>query len=125
MKKLMMFLFTAAIISLSTSVNAQDGNDYFVGKWNILVEGTPSGDSNSTLILKKGEEGKLTGTFQSEGKEPAKLTRVEINPDDITCYFVASGYDVYIWLEKIDEDNMEGTMMDMFDCYATRKKEEK
>nr|WP_319511980.1 hypothetical protein [uncultured Draconibacterium sp.] len=126
MKKVMMIFVAGLIMMLANlNVNAQDEKDYFVGKWDILVEGTPSGDTHNALILKRGEDGNLTGTFQSEGKEPTKITRVEESANEVTVYFLASGYDVYLDMEKIDEDKMEGSMMDMFDCYATRVKEEK
>lgn len=126
MKKMMMILFAAVMVSLTSfAANSQDGEDYYVGKWDVLVEGTPSGDVHSTLILTRGEDGKLTGTFQSPGKDVTKLTRVEEKEDNVTCYFVASGYDVYLYMEKVDENKMEGSMMDMFDSYATRIKEEK
>lgn len=125
MKKTMM-IFVGMFFMLATlTLNAQNPPaDYFAGKWNILIEGTPSGDSNSILILKR-VDGKLKGTFQSEGKAPAELTRVEEEADEVTCYFVASGYDVYLFMEKLDENKTEGTMMDMFDAYGTRAKEEK
>lgn len=126
MKKVMMFLFAAVLISLtSIAANTQEGKDYYVGKWDVLTKGTPSGDAHSILILTRGDDGKLTGTFQSPGKEATKLTRVEEKESNVTCYFVASGYDVYLFLEKINEDKMEGSMMDMFDSFATRMKEEK
>ena len=118
-----MILFAVVMVSLTSfAANSQDGEDYFVGKWDILTEGTPSGDAHSTLILKRGEDGKLAGTFQSEGKEATKLTRVVEKGSEVTVYFVTSGYDVYLYLEKIDEAKAEGSMMDMFDCYGTRVK---
>ncbi|PKQ65995.1 Rab5-interacting family protein [Labilibaculum manganireducens] len=126
MKKFIMFIFAAVIVSLTNySAKAQENADYYAGKWDILTEGTPSGDAHSLLILTRGEDGKLTGTFKSEGKEPSKLTRVEEKDDNVTCYFVASGYDVYLYMEKVEADKMEGSMMDMFDAYATRVKENK
>lgn len=117
-----LFLF----LCLTTNVSAQNApsGEYFSGKWNILTEGTPSGDANSLLIIERNEEGKLGGVFQSEGGKPAKLTRVEETEESITAYFIASGYDVYLWLEKVDDDTVEGTMMDMFDAYGTRVKDE-
>ncbi len=126
MKKVMMILFAAVMVSLTSfAESTQDGEDYYVGKWDVLTEGTPSGDSHSTLILTRGEDGKLTGTFQNQGKDVTKLTRVEEKENNVTCYFVASGYDVYLYMEKVDENKMEGSMMDMFDAYATRIKEKK
>ena len=126
MKKVMMILFAAVMVSLTSfAESTQDGEDYYVGKWDVLTEGTPSGDSHSTLILTRGEDGKLTSSFQNQGKDVTKLTRVEEKENNVTCYFVASGYDVYLYMEKVDENKMEGSMMDMFDAYATRIKEKK
>jgi len=125
MKKVMMIFVAGLMMVLANmNVNAQSEKDYFVGKWDVLVEGTPSGDAHNTLILKRGEDGNLTGTFQSPGNEPTKITRVEESASEVTVYFVASGYDVYLYLEKIDENETEGSMMDMFDAYGTRVVEE-
>lgn len=119
--KIVKIILAVVIFFMGSSVlvNAQSSDDYFAGKWNILIEGTPSGDSKSILILKR-VDGKLKGTFQSEGKAPVELTRVEEDANEVTCYFVSSGYDVYVFMEKVDKNKTEGTMMDMFDVYGER-----
>jgi len=127
-KSILVLVGIITLLFCSEKSNAQD-QKYYVGKWDILTTGTPSGDSHGTLILEQ-KDGKLVGTFQPQDQQPAKLNRVEIEDDEITVYFTStSGYDVYLYLEKIDENNVEGSMMDMFDSTGERiieeKKEEK
>lgn len=85
-----------------------------------MVEGTPQGDAINAVVLER-KDGKLTGTILSPGKaEAAKFSKVVEKDKSITAYFSASGYDVYLMLEKTDENNATGSMMDMFDAKATR-----
>jgi hypothetical protein len=100
--------------------------DYFVGKWDVLVVGTPNGDAHSTLTLGR-VDGKLAGDFKSASEATAiKLSKVEENADEVTVYFTSSsGYDVYLLLKKKDESHVVGTMMDMFDATGVRIVEEK
>lgn len=121
MKKLSVFLTGMFIFLMSFTVKAQTAPaDYFVGKWSVLVEGTPQGDAINAVVLER-KDGKLTGTILSPGKtEPAKFTRVIEKDKSITAYFSASGYDVYLLLEKGDDNTASGSMMDMFDAKATR-----
>lgn len=121
MKKLSVFI-AAIICSLVFSVGAkaQAPADYFVGKWSVLTTGLPSGDAKSIVILER-KEGKLSGTMMQEGKPaPNVFRKVEEKGTTITCYFTASGYDVYLFLEKKDDNNVIGSMMDMFDCTGVR-----
>nr|WP_314835226.1 hypothetical protein [uncultured Flavobacterium sp.] len=120
MKKVSFFI-AAVLCSLvfSTGAKAQSSTDYFVGKWNILVVGTPKGDAASIITLER-KEGKLTGTIISEGKEATSFSRVEEKDNTLTAYFTSTGYDVYLFMEKKDENNFVGSMMDMFDCTGTR-----
>ncbi|MNF79941.1 hypothetical protein D3C84_621720 [compost metagenome] len=70
------------------------------------------------------KEGKLTGSAINpvDNKELFAFTKVEEEADKVTVYFTSQGYDVYMYLEKKDIDNLEGSMMDMFDATATRIK---
>ncbi len=123
MKKARLILFGMLFGLIAISANAQ-ASDFFVGKWAILVKGTPNGDATSTFVFER-VEGKLTGYTQSEGQTPIEFSRVEEDGEEVTAYFTsASGYEVYLYIEKIDEDHVEGSMMDMFDCTGERVKEE-
>lgn len=121
MRKLSIII-AAVVCSLafSSKANAQESKDYFVGKWDILTTGLPDGDGKSIVTLTRGENGKLTGNMAGEGRPADVFTKIEEKEKYVTCYFTASGYDVYIYLEKKDENNITGSLLDMFDCTGTR-----
>lgn len=97
--------------------------DYFAGKWSILVEGVPGGDTKMIINLIR-KEGKLGGAIQdSTQKEIAQITKVEENEKSISIYFTAQGYDVDLVMEKKDDDHIAGSMMNMFDAKGERIKE--
>jgi len=123
MKKIKMIFATALLILVSVTVKAQEKKaDFFVGKWECLTVGTPGGDGKSVIILKRNEEGKLIGSLSSiantGGDSP--FSRVDEKEKSVTVYFKANGYDVYIYLEKVDDNHLSGSTMDMFDTTATR-----
>lgn len=127
MKKSFLFFAGIFFLLLSISVNAQTktGADYFVGKWNVLVVGTPNGDAKMLVTLEQ-VDGKLTGNLSNPGQgEPTKFSNVEVKENSVTVYFTSSGYDVYLFLEKKDDNMVEGSMMDMFDATGARIVEEK
>lgn len=112
------------IFLLTISSQAQNKTDYFVGKWKVLTVGTPNGDATSIITLER-KDGKLVGTMNGQGTtESIKFTNVEEKENAVTVYFTASGYDVYMVLEKKDENHVKGSMMDMFDVSGERVKEE-
>lgn len=121
MKKLSVFI-AAVVCSLVFSIEAkaQAPADYFVGKWKVLTTGLPSGDATSVVVFER-KDGKLTGTMMQDGKPaPNVFRKVEEKDSTVTAYFTASGYDVYLFLEKKDDSNITGSMMDMFDCTGIR-----
>lgn len=123
MKKLNVFFATMFfVLMFSLSATAQE-KSFFNGKWNVLVVGTPGGDSKMILNIVD-SEGKLSGTLidPTTNKDLFPLTKVEQEQGKITVYFTSQGYDVYLYLEKKDQDNVEGSMMDMFDATGVRIK---
>jgi hypothetical protein len=125
MKKLSSFFAGFFFLILSFNANAQTPppGDYYVGKWNVLVEGTPQGDGKMIIVLER-KDGKLGGTITNKGAtEPTMITRVEEKEKSITLYFTTTGYDVNLTLEKKDDDHVTGNMMDMFDTKGERVKE--
>ena len=125
MKKLS-FIFTVIIgLFISVNVNAQTKPDYYPGKWNVLVMGTPDGDSKMTFVLER-KEGKLGGIVQdSTGKELTKITSVEEIDKTATLAFTVQSYDVTLTLDPIDDDHVKGSLMGMFDAKGIRVKENK
>jgi hypothetical protein len=114
-------LLAAFCIVMSISMKAQDkANDYFVGRWSVLVVGTPNGDSKMPLKLTQ-VDGKLQGGIEdAKGDLATKFDKVEVKGNTMTVYFVGGGYNCYITLDKKDDTTAVGSLMDMFDATATR-----
>src|SRR5215472_10514189 len=116
MKKTNQLSIGLFILLLSFSAQAQSklGGDYFLGKWNLLVKGLPDGDTKMSVSLEKTDTAYAGALNDSTGKEIAKFSKVEMKDTTVTVYFTAQGYDVYLRLNKKDDDHVRGTMLDMF-----------
>ncbi|SHN33218.1 hypothetical protein [Chitinophaga sp. CF418] len=126
MKKLTAILTVFFFMLLSFNSYAQTENkpDYFVGKWDVTVIGTPQGDAVMKVDLKR-NEGKLTGTILTQsGSEPAAISKIEETDGSVKLYFTASGYDVFLLLQKKDDDHVTGNLLEMFDAKGVRVKAE-
>ncbi len=129
MKKASIFLILAffgiALQGFSQAATpAAPTSDVYTGKWEMLIIGTPNGDAALTTVLVR-KEGKLTGTIipkTSDQKEEIKISNVEEAEGKITLYFTIQDYDVNVLLEKVDDENLKGSMMNMFDVKAKRVK---
>jgi hypothetical protein len=121
MKKLNVFI-AALVCSLLFSIGAkaQAPADFFVGKWTMTTTGLPSGDAKSFIVFERNAEGKLTGNMVDDKGKKTIFAKIEEKPTSVTMYFTASGYNVYIFLEKKDDNNLTGSTMDMFDSTAVR-----
>ena len=121
MKKLSIFI-AAIVCSLVFSIGAkaQAPADYFVGKWNVLVTGLPDGDQKLIVVFER-KDGKLIGHSVDEKTGKAlDYSKLEEKGNNVTAYFTAGGYDCYLSLDKKDDNNVTGTLMDMFDCTGVR-----
>jgi hypothetical protein len=122
--KTMKMMLVATFVILATIVGkAQDKKtDFFAGKWATITVGTPGGDGKGLIVLTRNAEGKLTGYSAAANGEGDKISfsRVDEKEKSVTVYFKARGYDVYIYLEKVDDNHLTGSTMDMFDTTATR-----
>lgn len=109
----------------SATVNAQTKQDYYPGKWNVVIAGTPGGDSKMTILLER-KDGKLTGVVQdSTGKELTKITTIDEKDKTIIAAFTIQSYDVTLTLDPMDDDHVKGNLMGMFDANGVRVKEGK
>ena len=131
MKKLSLILTVVLGVFLSLNVKAQTTAattapaDYFPGKWNVVVKGTPNGDAKMTFVIER-KDGKLTGAVQdSTGKEMTKITSIDEKDKTITAAFTIQSYDVTLTLEPVDADDVKGSLMGMFDATGVRVKETK
>jgi hypothetical protein len=124
MKKEIKFLVGIFVLLLSLNAKAQSktGTDYFAGKWNVLIKGTPNGDVKMFVVLKTGDTA-MTGVVQdSTGNEMSRIDKIDLNGDTITIYFSAQGYDVNITMNKKDDDHIAGSLMSMFAVDGDRVK---
>lgn len=122
MRKVNIVVPVLVVLTLLSSFIQED--DFFLGKWEIMVAGTPNGDIKFATDLQR-KEGKLFGelTIPADPNAPAiPITNIEEGTDKITIYFSAQGYDLNLDLEKVDQDNLKGTLMGMFDSKAVRVK---
>lgn len=122
MRKLI-FIFTVAM-ALFFGLNAKaQTTDYFPGKWNVVVMGTPNGDAKLTFVLER-KDGKLGGVVQdTTGKEMTKITQIDEKDKTITAAFTIQSYDVSLTMEPVDDDHVKGSLMGMFEAKGIRVKE--
>jgi hypothetical protein len=126
MKKvsLIVFLLLFGIVIKGFSQTAKPV-EFWAGKWEFTVIGTPQGDSKfkTNLIRKEGKlEGELVTTADgTEMKIP--ITKIEESADKIAIFFTTQGYDVNLEFTKVDENNIKGSLMSMFDAKGVRIKE--
>lgn len=115
-------ILTIVILSLTTNAQAKTGEDYFLGKWSVLLKGIPQGDTRMIFVLEK-KDGALTGVAQDTvGTLIAKLDKIDMKDSSVTVYFTAQGYDVNLVLNRKDEDHVTGSLMGMFDAEGERVK---
>lgn len=97
--------------------------DFFAGKWELTILGTPNGDAKMIVDLVR-TDGKLTGQMSNPAEPTAEKVPVTVdeNADLIDLAFNTQGYDVTINLKKVDEDNLKGSLMGMFETSAKRVK---
>ena len=124
MKKLSILLTIAVMLLAGMSLHAQTPEDYFTGDWKILIEGTPNGDAEMIMHLER-VEGKLKGEMRGEeGGDPIKIDRIEEKENAISVYYFAAGYDISMDFQKLDENNLKGSLLGMFTANGTRVLEE-
>jgi len=127
MKKASLFLAGSFLLLLSTNVHAQSktGADYFKGKWNVLIKGTPNGDAKMISVLENKNDSIVGVVQDTTGAEISKISNAELNDTSVTVYFNAQGYDVNVVMNKKDDDHVRGSLMGMFDADGERIKEAK
>lgn len=101
-------------------------SDFFAGKWEISLSGTPAGDIKwGTNLVRK--EGKLTGELAdlSDDTKPKRvINKIDENVDEIVIFFTSSqGDEIPLALSKVDSNNLKGTLMDSFPASAKRLKD--
>jgi hypothetical protein len=124
MKKASFLSWLLFFLLLSTNMIAQPkpGADYFKGKWNVLIKGTPNGDTRMIVLLENKNDS-LTGVIQdTTSTEISKISKIELTDTSATVYFTAQGYDVDLVMNKKDIDHITGSLMSMFEAEGERIK---
>lgn len=115
------------LITLGVQAQTKAGADYFTGKWNVLVTGTPYGDLKRIYLLEKSGN-TLTGSIQdTTGKQLNKCSKVEVKDNEVILYYhlyyEPIGNFVSVRLTKKDDDHVTGSMLGKFDVKGERLKQ--
>jgi SepF-like predicted cell division protein (DUF552 family) len=125
MKKVsLLVVFLLGIVASSFAQTATKPTDFFAGKWEMVVVGTPNGDAKLIADLVR-KDGKLTGELadaKDPSKEKIKIDSIDETADKLSIAFQAQGNNVTMDLTKVDDDNLKGSVMGMFDATAKRLK---
>lgn len=127
MKKVSFFLGGLFLMLLSANTYAQSkaGANYFKGKWSVLLKGTPNGDARMIFLLENRNDFIIGVVKDSTGMEISKISKVELTDTSATVHFTAQDYEVYLVMNKKDDDNIIGNLMGMFDAEGKRIKDPK
>src|SRR5919202_4688668 len=115
---LLLFIFLG--VAYKGFSQAPAPTDFYAGKWEIAIAGTPNGDVQLfTNLVRK--DGKLTGELSDPvdtSKPKMAITRVEEKPNNMVIYFEApQAGELSLDLAKVDEDNLKGSVYN-FDATA-------
>ena len=124
MKKVSFLLsgFFFLILSFGIQAQSKTGADFFAGKWNVLITGTPYGDLRRVYVLEKNDKTLIGIVQDSTGKEIAKRSKMEVKDNEVTLYYHALGNDVNVVLTRKDEDYVTGSALGMFEAKGERIK---
>ena len=122
MKKLSILVFFFAALLFSSSTMAQTTEDYFVGEWNVQIKDTPMGTVSVLLTLER-VDGKLVGKFvDAASSTETKMNDITEGDNSLTLNFTSEYGDLYFTLQREDEENVSGSLMDSFAVSGTRVK---
>ena len=114
-----------ALLFVASSLHAQTApEDYFVGTWKVKAFGLPQGDTDLVIKFEK-KDGKLSGGIIDPATQQVNpFTKIETAQNKVTAYFIAQEQqmEVYLTLEKKDDTNVTGSIMDMFNMEGTKGK---
>ena len=112
-----MFIAMVLLVSVASFAQEKKGNEeFFLGKWQLMVEGLPTGDSEMLLVLTRDSENQLEGTIGGlDGSGTINLSKITVEEKSLTVYFISESYNVPLYLDKEDDGTVSGNMFDMFD----------
>jgi hypothetical protein len=97
-------------------------SDYFVGDWNVQIKDTPMGTITVLLTLER-VNGKLVGKFvDNAASTETKMNSITENEKSLTLNFTSEYGDLYFTLQREDDENVSGSLMDSFSVSGKRIK---
>jgi len=122
MKKLSILVFFFAALLFSSSTMAQTTEDYFVGEWNVQIKDTPMGTVSVLLTLER-IDGKLVGKFvDAASSTETKMNDITEGENSLTLSFTSEYGELSFTLQREDDENVSGSLMDSFAVSGTRVK---
>jgi hypothetical protein len=125
-KAAIILVILLSAVAFKSNAQTAAPTDFFAGKWEMVIVGTPNGDAKLVTDLVR-KDGKLSGELKDPtGTNPEALpiTSITEEGNKLTLYFTAQGTDVNMDLVKVDDDHLKGSIMNgMFDASAVRIKE--
>ncbi len=117
-------IFLLSLIAFNGFSQTAVPTDFFAGKWEISIPGTPNGDVKFVTDLVR-KDGKLTGELvnTADPSQPKRhITKVEEKENNIIIYFESDQVsEISMNLTKVDADNLKGTVYN-FEATAKRIK---
>lgn len=95
----MISLFFVSLVVVASA--GETKTDYFIGKWNVEIKGTPGGDSKLIIDLKKdGEE--LKGTVSSKKDGTVNIKKAEMTDAGLLVRFKHGWFTVELLMKEED-----------------------
>lgn len=108
-----MFLFSCVGPKAPDAVN-----EYFIGKWDVNIKGTPGGDSKLIVNLKI-QEGEVSGTVTKEDGI-VKISEIKERGDSLILQFKHRMFNVDLLMKKLDKNHCSCKLVDMFEGSSIR-----
>ena len=103
-----------------TLISAQNEHkDYFVGKWDVMVYKTPSGDKQMILELKR-INGKLSGAIIGPTDDIKPFKKIEETTNSVKVYFKHMIFTVNLLLQKKDDNHCTGLLQGDYKANGAR-----
>ncbi len=112
MKLITTILCGFALFLISFTTQAQT-TDYFVGDWDVTIKDTPMGTITVVLTLER-VDGKLVGKFVDSSGNETKMNDITESENSLTLNFTSEYGDLYLALQREDDENVSGSLMDSF-----------
>ena len=117
--KLKLLILVMAIFAASSLFATGTKQDYFVGKWNVEIKGTPGGDSKLVVDLKKvGEE--IKGTVSSKKDGTVDIKETELTEDGMVISFKSGWFTVELLMKEKDANHCACKLAGRYDGRSER-----